>query len=237
MRNDPKKKFVTEMFDDISGRYDLLNTILSFGQDNRWRKKAVRDIPAEGLVIDLCGGGGQMAHHLLRRKDFSGCVVIADLSRNMILQLRNNNGPGLQDRQFPVVCDVERLPFKSGAFRGAMSGFSLRNLSSLNDFTAEVHRVVDSNGKARFLEIGHPVGEPLSAIFNFYFYRLSPWIARLFTSKSYAYRYLPNSLRIFPTQDDVLRTLGRGWSQSSYENIMGGIAAVYKLEKSGDGQG
>jgi demethylmenaquinone methyltransferase/2-methoxy-6-polyprenyl-1,4-benzoquinol methylase len=222
------------MFDDIHGRYDLLNTVLSFGQDRRWRKLTVLELPSSGIVIDLCSGGGELAMELFSRRDFQGEIVLADISTRMISLYRRVLGPKYEGRYFPVVCDVENLPFKDDIFNGAMSAFSLRNLTDLRRFTEEVRRVLRMSGVAHYLEIAHPRNKAWGALFKFYFYRLSPLLARLFTRKTYAYRYLPGSLRAFPMQDDIKQILGDGWQRCEYRNIMGGIAAVYILEKGQD---
>jgi demethylmenaquinone methyltransferase / 2-methoxy-6-polyprenyl-1,4-benzoquinol methylase len=226
-----KTKFVSEMFDDIHDKYDFLNTILSAGQDRRWRKLAVRPLPNDGVIIDLCAGGGEMAQAILSRKSFAGIVAVTDISKGMLSLTAKNMSANFKNRFFVVVCDAEHLPFKNAAFSGATSAFCLRNLSDLSRFTDEVHRCLQADGMARHLEIAHPPNKLLSALFEFYFYSLSPMIAGLFTAKSYAYKYLPNSLKIFPTQDKVCETLGRGWKKASYKNIMGGISAVYTLIK------
>jgi demethylmenaquinone methyltransferase/2-methoxy-6-polyprenyl-1,4-benzoquinol methylase len=226
-----KKAFVSRMFDDISGKYDFLNSILSFGQDNRWRKKAIADIPNDGQVIDLCAGGGEMAAQILHRKNFNGDLVITDISACMLALIKRNIPSKYAGRYHAVICDSERLPFKSDFASGAVSAFCLRNLSDLNAFTSEVRRVLRNGGLARHLEIAHPKKKILSFLFELYFYKLSPLIARIFTSKSYAYRYLPASLKSFPPQEIVAKTLGNGWADISYKNLMGGIAAIYSLKK------
>jgi demethylmenaquinone methyltransferase/2-methoxy-6-polyprenyl-1,4-benzoquinol methylase len=226
-----KQAFVRRMFDDIAEKYDLLNTILSFGQDNRWRKKAIADIPSDGLSIDLCAGGGEMAREILSRKDFEGDVILTDISSNMLSLIKRNIPSIFRGRYHIVICDAENLPFKDNSFSGAVSAFCLRNLSDLSAFTGEVRRVMMAGAPVRHLEIGHPKSKLLAGLFEFYFYRLSPLLAGVFTSKSYAYRYLPASLRSFPRQNEIEKILGSNWHKASHKNIMGGIAAVYSLEK------
>ncbi len=226
-----KKRFIRRMFDDIHQRYDLINTVLSFGNDNRWRGRTVKDMPSGGLVIDLCGGGGQMAKQLFSMRDFVGQVVIVDLSPKMIAQTRRILHRRFGDRYAAIVCDVERLPFKAEVFDGAISGFSLRNLTDLLSFTKEVRRVMKKVGVARLLEIGHPKGKILGPLFRFYFYRLAPLVASMLTNKKYAYSYLPNSLKAFPPQEKTLQVLADGWDESSYGELSGGMAVIYRLAK------
>lgn len=226
---DGKKAFVRRMFDDIHARYDLLNTILSFGQDRRWRKITVKDMPSDGIIIDLCSAGGELAHELFARPDFNGQIVMADISKQMISLYRRILGPQYSGRYFPVICDVENLPFKKGVFAGSMSAFSLRNLTNLGRLTGEVRRALEPRGLARYLEIAHPQNKLLETAFKLYFYHISPLVARFFTNKTYAYRYLPSSLKAFPRQDEAARLLSEGWAECDYRNIFGGMAAVYRL--------
>jgi demethylmenaquinone methyltransferase/2-methoxy-6-polyprenyl-1,4-benzoquinol methylase len=226
-----KKAFVTRMFDDISVKYDFLNTILSFGQDNRWRKKAVTGISNHGIIIDLCAGGGEMSRQILSDKNFTGDLIITDISRGMLSLIKQNIPSEFNGRYYPVICDAEKLPFKGDIATGAVSAFCLRNLSDLDAFTCEVRRVLKADGRARHLEIAHPNSKLLSIFFEFYFYKLSPLIASIFTLKSYAYRYLPASLKNFPPQNKVAEILGRDWTDTSYQNLIGGIAAIYSCKK------
>ncbi len=226
-----KKRFIRRMFDDIHQRYDLINTVLSFGNDNRWRGKTVTDMPSGGLVIDLCGGGGQMAKQLFSMRDFVGQVVIVDLSPKMLARARKILNGKFDDRYAAIVCDVERLPFKTEVFDGAISGFSLRNLTDLPLFTGEMRRVLKKSGVARLLEIGHPKGKILGPLFRFYFYRLAPLVAGIFTNRKYAYNYLPDSLKAFPPQKETLRILADGWNESSYRELSGGMDVIYRLAK------
>jgi demethylmenaquinone methyltransferase/2-methoxy-6-polyprenyl-1,4-benzoquinol methylase len=220
------------MFDDIHARYDRLNSILSFGQDRRWRKTAVREIPSGGAVIDLCSGGGELALELFSRGEFNGDIILADISFQMMSLYKKILGVKYPGRYFPVLCDVEYLPFKDNVFDGAMSAFSLRNLNDLRQFSSEANRTVKPGGVARYLEIAHPENRFLRTLFELYFYRISPLAARLFTNKVYAYKYLPASLKAFPGQQNVIQILCEGWGHCEYKNILGGIAAVYKLSKS-----
>jgi demethylmenaquinone methyltransferase/2-methoxy-6-polyprenyl-1,4-benzoquinol methylase len=238
LKSSGKKRFVRRMFDDIYLRYDLLNTILSAGMDDRWRKKAIEGIASDSVIIDLCGGGGQLAGQLLEGRSFQGLVIVADISMRMISQAPRILGPGGSgSRYVAVVCDVQCLPFKDRVFDAAISAFSLRNLDDLSAFSNEARRILRYGGRARLLEIGHPRGRILRFFFEFYFYRLGPLIARIFTDKRYAYEYLPASLKAFPHQKDVLRVLSANWDDSDMLELWRGIAVIYKLSKRKNGKG
>ena len=225
-----KKSFVRRMFNDIHGNYDFINTVLSFGMDRRWRNLVIRDFSGKALVADLCGGGGQLSKMLLGKKDFSGTVIIVDLSINMIAAGKRNFSSNFANRAICVVADAEFLPFKNFVFDGAMSAFCLRNLSDLQLFTVEARRVLRRGGMARHLEIAHPGNKLIRTLFEFYFYRVTPFVSMALGGKKYAYKYLPASLKIFPEQSQVCDILGNGWKKASFKNLLGGMAAVYKLD-------
>lgn len=220
------------MFDDIYQKYDLLNTVLSFGRDQVWRRRTIEGLPKGGLIADLCGGGGQLAGEILKQKDFDGYVLILDISLKMIRSSKRNKKSENFDKVLKVVCDVENLPFKENVFDGAVSGFGLRNLSDLDRFSKEIYRSLKSGACANMLELGHPNNRFLGTLYRFYFYRLTPLIARIFGAKIYAYKYLPASLKSFPSQRQIMAELSSGgWGEYSTVEMMGGISVIYRLKK------
>ena len=235
MDKSPKKVYIRRMFDDISGQYDLLNRIISFGLDGVCRKRAVTPHRGDKLVLDICSGTGDMSVELLRMHGFRGVIVMADFSTGMHKLARRkidqSKNADISERVLQVYCDADNMPFKSGSFEGVINGYSLRNLGNLHDFGREIGRVLKAGGRASLVDVSHPPNRVFAALFHFYFYQLIPLIARFFTRKKYAYRYLPVSLRTFYKQDDALEKLRADGLRGRYKDLLFGAVAVYDLEK------
>jgi len=228
-----KKSFVRKMFSDIAPDYDRLNRIISFNLDYSWRKKSTEVLQNCNLVLDLCAGTGDMSLALFSHKNFKGKIILCDFSYEMLFLAKKKLQDYADEAQIYVVCgDVEKLPFKLETFDGLMLGFSLRNLDSQTDFYSETKRVLKKGGSASFLEIAHPENFLFSKIFYVYFYKWVPFMSQFFTKRRYAYQYLPDSLKIFPKQKEVVKFIKTfDFEEVTYHNVMGGMAAVYKLVK------
>jgi demethylmenaquinone methyltransferase/2-methoxy-6-polyprenyl-1,4-benzoquinol methylase len=231
-----KKAFIHKMFSEIAPIYDRMNRLLSFGFDNRWRRKATKPLVAANRVLDLCAGTGDMALALLEQNDFTGKVVLCDFNKDMLRlaerKCLRQDGGRFADRTMLVVADAELLPFKEDSLDGVSIGFALRNLCSLDKLSSELLHATKKAGLVVFLEIAHPENRIVGALFPLYFYRLVPTISKYLTTKKYAYRYLPDSLRIFLKQKELVNLFQKdGFSSASYSNIWGGIGAIYLLRK------
>ncbi len=226
-----KKAYVKQMFSELAPVYDRLNRIISLNSDRRWRKRAVRPFSDCRKILDLCAGTGDMALALFSDPGFRGTVLLSDFALPM-LKLARKKLTKFQGRTFLVCADAEKLPFKPEAFDGTMLGFSLRNLENLNVFAGEVRRVMQTGGVGSFLEIAHPSNGLWGKLFYTYFYQLMPGMAGLFTRHRQAYRYLPESLKTFPPQPEVAALFAQeGFAGSRYQNLWGGMAAIYNVKK------
>lgn len=217
------------MFDDISGDYDLMNRIISFGLDGICRRRAVQPHRDDKIILDICSGTGDMAKEILRLKGFDGHIILADFSMKMRELARQKLGEN--QRVTYVICDAENLPFEDSVFDGITNGYSLRNLSDLEAFGSEIERTLKSGGQATIVDVAHPPNKVIARLFYIYFYKLIPLISRLFTKKKYAYRYLPASLRTFLKQDEVLAALSSTGLNGDYQHLLWGAVAVYRLRK------
>lgn len=228
-----KKNFVKRMFTDIAGDYDRLNRIISFNLDMHWRREAVAYLENPVCVLDICAGTGDMAAALSGGDDKPSDVVLADISHEILKLARRKLGKKNDGIDYHyVVADGERLPFKKCHFDSVTLGFSLRNIADLPAFLRELDRVTRENGKMVFLEIAHPEIKIVAHLFYFYFYKLVPFYSRIFTSRRYAYNYLPHSLKVFYKQRDFVGLLEEcGYRNVSYKNILGGICAIYIIKK------
>jgi demethylmenaquinone methyltransferase/2-methoxy-6-polyprenyl-1,4-benzoquinol methylase len=226
-----KKDFIKQMFSEIVGEYDPLNRLISLYMDQSFRRRAVKRVAHLDKILDLCAGTGDMALALLQDPFFRGRVFLCDFNADMLavaaekLKEKNFNG-----RAPMVLGDVELLPFKDASMDGAILGFSLRNLEDMLAFTRECKRVVRPGGKIVLLDVAHPENPLARMVFHFYFYNFVPQISRLLTRKRYAYKYLPQSLRVFYKQKDLVEKFRQvGFSQVAYRNLLWGASAIYEL--------
>lgn len=185
---------VRTMFDTIAPRYDLVNRIMTFGLDVRWRRRAVRDLdlPAGSVVLDLAAGTGDFCRDLRR----GGVEPMAmDLSFGMLANARTD-APLVQ-------ADILRLPVPSASVDGVTCGFALRNLIELPPFFAELARVVRPGGRIALLDVGEPTNPVLRFGHGIYFGKIVPRIGGLLSDPA-AYRYLPRSVQYLPEPDELL---------------------------------
>lgn len=229
-----KKPYVSQMFSEISGEYDKLNRILSFCLDILWRRKVTSKLISSKLVLDFCAGTGEMAIRLLSRHSFKGKVILCDFNEDMLKVAKAKlKSSGLLERVFIVLCDVEKLPFKNNISDGAMMGFSLRHMENLDLFFNETKRVLKKDKKAVFLDVAHPEVKLIKNIYFLYYAKIFPKISRIFSKgHAHVYSYLPNSLRLFFKQKDLLNMLKKmGFSEVAYQNVFFGTGVIYTLRK------
>ena len=212
-----KATAVRSMFDAIAPRYDLVNRIMTFRLDVRWRKRTVRRLAlADGsAVLDLACGTGDLC------RDLAGAghrPVGMDLSWGMLASARTDA---------PLVhADALRLPVADGSVDGATCGFALRNLTALEPFLAELARVLRPGGRIALLEVDRPRNPVLRIGHGIYFGRVVPLVGGLLSDRN-AYRYLPRSVAYLPPEDDLLDTISAaGFTDVAKDRCSGGIAQL-----------
>lgn len=224
-----KRSYVRSMFGDIAPSYDLLNHLLSFNIDRRWRRRALRalawDRQPAGTYLDLCAGTLDIAAELSAQPQFTGRVVGADFSEPMLRHGRDKvAGRPVQ----PLAADALALPIASGACDGAIVGFGVRNLADLDAGLREVHRVLKPGARFVILEFTTPPSRVIRAIYHQYFYRLLPRIAGAISGNRTAYRYLADSIVNFPTAEDLGKRMGAaGFGDVRWELLTFGVAAIH----------
>jgi demethylmenaquinone methyltransferase/2-methoxy-6-polyprenyl-1,4-benzoquinol methylase len=219
---------VAAMFDGVARRYDVTNTVLSMGQDRRWRRRTRQCLELETgqLVLDLAAGTGVSTAELCR----SGAQAIAcDFSLGMLRAGRANK----RRRRVPFVAgDALHLPFADAAFDAATISFGLRNVADVPKALGELARVVRPGGRLVICEFSRPVWPPFRFVYLKYLMRALPWIARRVASNPEAYVYLAESIRVWPPQEDLARLIAdAGWTDVRYRNLSGGIVALHLAER------
>lgn len=227
---------VQEMFARVAPRYDFLNHLLSAGFDLRWRRAAAEAVrPAlerpGSIAADLCCGTGDLTFALARVS--AGHVVGADFCHPM-LELANakRERNRKEARTRFIAADTLRLPFADGQLDLVSAAFGFRNLANYAQGLVEMHRVLRPGGTCAILEFSRVHQPVIGPLFRFYFRRLLPAIGTLISGVSGPYRYLPDSVRHFPDQESLARSLREaGFTKVRYRNFFGGAAALHLAEK------
>ncbi|HZV48757.1 MAG TPA: ubiquinone/menaquinone biosynthesis methyltransferase [Candidatus Dormibacteraeota bacterium] len=211
------------MFDRIAGRYDLLNTVLSFGADARWRRRAARAARPEGAgrVLDVACGSGRLALEL-RRLAPGGLVVGLDFSRRM-LEVAASTAPGPR-----YLCgDALRLPFPEQTFEAVTVAFGLRNLADAEAGLREMLRVLRPGGRAVVLEFVRPGPGPLGRAYRAYLRHLLPRVGGWISGDAGAYRYLSDTVDAYLAPGELVElAAAAGWRDPRIELLTLGTVGL-----------
>jgi demethylmenaquinone methyltransferase/2-methoxy-6-polyprenyl-1,4-benzoquinol methylase len=224
LNKDPDE--VAAMFDGVAKRYDLVNDLLSLGRTKAWRKKTTAIIaPKPGMqILDLAAGPGSSSEPLHK----AGATVFAtDFSEGMLAQGRKAR-PYLNFSK----ADALNLPFEDSRFDVVTISYGLRNTVKYEKALAEALRVTKTGGRIVIAEFSHPTNRIFRTIYTKYLMRLLPAIAKKTASNPDAYVYLAESIRAWPDQAALAKSLGgAGWSNVSWKNLTFGVVAVHSASK------
>lgn len=217
------------MFDGVARRYDLTNTVLSFAQDRRWRRRTRQclELRTGERVLDLAAGTGVSTVELARGGAFA---VACDFSLGMLRAGRARR------TTVPFVAgDALALPFADAAFDAAVVSFGLRNVADVPRALGELARVVRPGGRLVICEFSRPTWRPFRAVYLNYLMRLLPAVARRVSSNADAYVYLAESIRAWPAQQELAALIAAaGWQDVRYRNLSGGIVALHVAQRPAD---
>jgi len=225
---DKHPREVARMFDGVARRYDVTNTVLSFGLDRRWRRRTRQCLQlADGdRVLDLAAGTGVSTAELARG---GARAVACDFSLGMLRAGRGAKGR----RALPFVAgDATRLPFADASFDAVVISFGLRNVSDVPRALQEMARVVRPGGRLVVCEFSRPTFLPFRVAYLNYLMRALPWVARRVSSNPDAYVYLAESIRAWPGQVELAATIAaNGWGSVRYRNLTGGVVALHLADR------
>ncbi|MDH7487588.1 MAG: ubiquinone/menaquinone biosynthesis methyltransferase [Anaerolineae bacterium] len=230
-RSDTQKHsaFIRRLFGSIATRYDLLNRLISFGQDQAWRRYAVAQcrLSPRGRLLDVATGTGDMALQALRHYP-RATVVGIDLTPDMLQRAQEKATAAGREPFALLRGDALELPFADGCFDAVVSGFMMRNVADVAGALAEQRRVVRPGGRVVCLEITPPQRWPLRWFFWLYFYGLVPLLGGLLSGRPAAYAYLPRSVARFFTADELQAVMeAAGLQEVSYRLLALGSVAVH----------
>jgi demethylmenaquinone methyltransferase/2-methoxy-6-polyprenyl-1,4-benzoquinol methylase len=221
-QGDAKAKVVQNMFDAIAPRYDLVNRIMTFRLDTRWRKIAVRKLALTrgARVLDLASGTGDLCINLRK----AGLHPLSfDMSFGM-LAADHSNAPRVQ-------ADILRLPIATQSVDGVTCGFALRNLVDLNVFFHEIARVTKSGGRIALLDVSTRTNPVIRWGNSVYFGKVVPRIGGLLSNRA-AYNYLPKSVAYLPAPEQLVRMLqDAGFEHVRHEQLSGGLTQLMHATK------
>lgn len=230
LRKDPAD--VAAMFDDVAGRYDMVNDLLSLGQDRLWRRAVARAVAAQPgeRVLDLAAGTGTSSESFAA--DGARCVA-CDFSLGMLRQGARKRGGADAGGVRLVAGDALALPFADAVFDAVTISFGLRNVHDPALGLAELLRVTRPGGRLVIAEFGAPTWRPFRAAYDAYL-RYMPAVISRVSSNPESYRYLAESIRAWPIQPELARIIAAaGWERIAWRNLTGGIVAVHRAVRPG----
>lgn len=222
-----RASYVQNMFTRIAGRYDLMNRLMTGGQDIRWRKQVIQlaRLRHNARLLDLGTGTGDLAREALSQFP-QARVVAADFTLEM-MRVGQKRGP----LEFSSA-DALRLPFTDSSFEAVVSGFLMRNVIDLQKALQEQYRVLKHGGRIVILDTTRPKKNLLSPFIWLHMHVVIPLLGRLLTGSSDAYRYLPETTEGFVTAENMAsRMAAVGFKKIGYERLMFGTIAIHWGEK------
>lgn len=228
-----KKKQVEQMFDNISGNYDGLNRVISFGTDVKWRKKVIALVAAQNpkSILDIATGTGDLAIQMAPIK--AERIVGLDLSEGMLKVGRKKiAAKDLDNRVEMIQGDSEALPFEDNSFDAITVAFGVRNFENLEKGLSEILRVLKKGGIFVILETSVPTKFPFKQGYSFYTKNLLPLIGKMFSKDKVAYSYLSESAAAFPYGEELNNILREiGFIDVQHDPQTMGVATIYSASK------
>lgn len=227
----PERRDVWKMFDRVAHRYDLLNRMLSFGQDVRWRKKMARLLPVrpDQSLLDLATGTGDLLLALYGSGEKIVTGVGLDMAGKMLAIAQHKlRDRGLESELSLVRADANRLPLASGSFDLVTIAFGIRNVVDVPLALREMKRVLSPEGQCMILEFSLPRNRFIRWSYLVYFRHILPVIGALISGDSYAYRYLNETVESFPYGRAFCDLMSEaGFAQVRAIPLTFGVATIY----------
>jgi demethylmenaquinone methyltransferase / 2-methoxy-6-polyprenyl-1,4-benzoquinol methylase len=227
-----KVKLVRGVFDSVAGQYDIMNDLMSLGIHRIWKRVAVQlsNVRAGDKVLDLAGGTGDLTMLFEKRVGDKGEVVLADINSEMLRTGRDRLiDKGLVGNIRYAQVNAECLPFESNTFDCVCIAFGLRNVTDKDAALRSILRVLKPGGRLIVLEFSHPTDKVTEKVYDFYSFKLLPKIGAVVAKDEDSYRYLAESIRMHPKQDELKAMMeNAGFDRCEYFNMTQGIVAVHR---------
>ena len=218
-------RWVRDMFGRVAGRYDLLNHLLSFNLDKRWRARAVKRVSPVlerpgAVVLDLACGTGDVAIELARVA--GGPVLASDFCHPMLIEAKRKRAGTLFES------DALALPLRDESLDLITIAFGFRNFAHYQNGLEEMLRVLKPGGVAAILEFSTPTNRVFGSLYGFFSTRVLPWVGGVVSGSREAYSYLPESIKKFPGAEDLAEAMRTaGFQRVEFERMTGGAVALH----------
>lgn len=224
-----KEKKVAEVFSSVAQKYDIMNDLMSLGLHRVWKHFAIQvsGVREGDRVLDVAGGTADLSLAFSRKVGRKGQVWLTDINHAMLSRGRDR----LVDHGFamPVAqCNAEKLPFPDDWFDCVTVAFGLRNMTHKDVALAEMRRVLRPGGRLLVLEFSQ-IWKPLAPIYDFYSFQVIPRVGKLVTNDADSYRYLSESIRVHPGQEELKSMMEQaGLEKVEYFNLALGVVALHR---------
>jgi len=224
-----KARRVAEVFTSVASKYDVMNDLMSAGLHRVWKNFTIQisGVRAGERVLDVAGGSADLSRKFAKRVGPTGQVWLTDINNAMLRVGRDrliDDGLAMPVAQ----CDAEHLPFPSDYFDCVSIAFGLRNVTHKEIALAEMRRVLKPSGRLLVLEFSK-VWKPLQSLYDLYSFKLLPKMGELIAKDGDSYRYLAESIRMHPSQEELKLMMEQaGLSRVEYFNLNAGVVALHR---------
>ena len=231
VNRDEKQHLVNEVFESVAFRYDLMNDLMSAGLHRLWKDTLIDWLaPRKNKhLIDVAGGTGDVAFRFLNRLKDKGKVTIVDRNEQMLLEGKSRYTVSFKNNNIEWICaDAMELPFSDESFDYFTISFGIRNVLDIKKCLEEAYRVIKPGGRLLILEFSAVDNKTLKKLYDLYSLNIVPKLGRFVTGDEDSYRYLVESIRKFPSQEEFLSMIDTaGFMQTKFRNFTFGVVALH----------
>ena len=229
-----KADLVGDVFDSVAQNYDLMNDLMSFGIHRLWKKIAVETsgLREDFIVLDLAGGTGDMVKLMRSKISNKGSIILSDINWSMLKEGRNRLiDEGVEDVQIAQI-DAQYLPFKDNTFDLITIAFGLRNVTDKKAALESILSSLKPGGKLMILEFSRPTNEFFRELYDIFSFEVIPKIGEFVAQSEDSYRYLAESIRMHPTQEELRDLMeSAGFSNCNFDDLTNGVVAIHSGKK------
>ena len=229
-----KADLVGGVFDSVAQNYDLMNDLMSFGIHRLWKKVAIETsgLREDFKVLDLAGGTGDMVKLMRNKISNKGSLILSDINWSMLREGRDRLiDEGVEDIQIAQI-DAQYLPFKDNTFDLITIAFGLRNVTDKKAALESILSSLKPGGKLIILEFSRPTNEFFRELYDLFSFEVIPKIGEFVAQSEDSYRYLAESIRMHPTQEELKDLMeSAGFSNCNFDDLTNGVVAIHSGKK------